>query len=48
MSAAIIFPLAAIAEIAGCFAFWAWWRLGASPIWLVPGLFVNRHAILTP
>ena len=39
MSAAIIFPLAAVAEIAGCFAFWAWWRLGASPIWLEPGLF---------
>lgn len=28
----------ALAEIAGCFAFWAVWRLGASPLWLVPGL----------
>src|SRR3712207_8659574 len=25
------------AEIAGCFAFWAWLRLGASAWWLVPG-----------
>jgi small multidrug resistance family-3 protein len=29
---------AAVAEIAGCFAFWAWLRLGRSPWWLVPGL----------
>lgn len=29
---------AALAEIAGCFAFWAWLRLGASPWWLVPGV----------
>lgn len=29
---------AAIAEIAGCFAFWAWLRLGKSPWWLVPGM----------
>lgn len=29
---------AAIAEIAGCFAFWAWLRLDRSPWWLVPGL----------
>jgi small multidrug resistance family-3 protein len=28
---------AAIAEIAGCFAFWAWLRLGKSIWWLVPG-----------
>lgn len=28
---------AAIAEIAGCFAFWAWLRLGKSPWWLIPG-----------
>jgi small multidrug resistance family-3 protein len=30
--------LAAIAEIAGCFAFWAWLRLGKSVWWLVPGV----------
>lgn len=29
---------AAIAEIAGCFAFWAWLRLGKSVWWLVPGM----------
>jgi len=29
---------AAFAEIAGCFAFWAWLRLGKSPLWLAPGL----------
>lgn len=29
---------AAVAEIAGCFAFWAWLRLDRSPLWLVPGL----------
>lgn len=28
---------AALAEIAGCFAFWAWLRLGKSVLWLVPG-----------
>ncbi|TKD51476.1 YnfA family protein [Sphingomonas baiyangensis] len=29
---------AALAEIAGCFAFWAWLRLGHSPWWVVPGM----------
>jgi len=29
---------AALCEIAGCYAFWAWLRLGKSPLWLVPGL----------
>lgn len=29
---------AAIAEIAGCFAFWAWLRLGKPAWWLVPGM----------
>jgi small multidrug resistance family-3 protein len=32
-----IYAAAALAEIAGCFALWAWWRLDASPMWLVPG-----------
>ncbi|TFF23212.1 YnfA family protein [Jiella endophytica] len=27
---------AAIAEIAGCFGFWAWLRLGRTALWLVP------------
>ena len=29
---------AAVAEIAGCFAFWAWLRLGHPAWWLLPGL----------
>jgi small multidrug resistance family-3 protein len=29
---------AAIAEIGGCFAFWAWLRLGRSVLWLIPGV----------
>lgn len=29
---------AALAEIAGCFAFWAWLRLDKSPLWLIPGV----------
>jgi len=34
----IVYAGAALAEIAGCFAFWAWLRLGASPWWLAPGM----------
>lgn len=29
---------AAFAEIAGCFSFWAWLRLGKTPLWTVPGI----------
>lgn len=32
-----IFALTALCEIAGCFAFWAWLRLGKSALWLIPG-----------
>ena len=32
-----IFIAAAFFEIAGCFAFWAWLRLGKSIWWLAPG-----------
>ena len=39
LNAAIAYPLAAVAEISGCSAIWAWWRLGASPLWLAPGIF---------
>ncbi|MCW2361580.1 MULTISPECIES: YnfA family protein [Sphingobium] len=35
---AFAFIGAALAEIAGCFAFWAWLRLDKSPLWLLPGL----------
>jgi small multidrug resistance family-3 protein len=32
------YVLAAVAEIAGCFAFWAWLRNGAPAWWLAPGM----------
>ncbi|CAK7255377.1 YnfA family protein [Shinella yambaruensis] len=38
MKSLLVFSLAALAEIAGCFAFWAWWRLDKSILWLVPGM----------
>lgn len=31
------FVAAAVLEIAGCYATWAWLRLGRSALWLVPG-----------
>ena len=34
----LVYPLAALFEIAGCFAFWACWRLEKSPLWLLPGM----------
>jgi small multidrug resistance family-3 protein len=41
--------LAAVAEIAGCFAFWAWLRLGRSALWVAPGIasLVVFAALLT-
>ncbi len=33
-----IYIAAALFEIGGCFAFWAWARLGKSVLWLVPGV----------
>ncbi|MBW3095875.1 YnfA family protein [Pseudohoeflea coraliihabitans] len=33
-----LYLAAALAEISGCFAFWAWLRLDRSILWLVPGL----------
>lgn len=49
---AILYCIAAVAEIAGCFAVWAWWR-GASALWLVPGgaalgLFAFALALTPP
>ena len=38
MAALGLYALAAAAEIAGCYAVWTWARLGASPVWLAPGL----------
>jgi small multidrug resistance family-3 protein len=38
MRSASIYVAAALAEIAGCFCFWAWLRLDRSVIWALPGL----------
>jgi small multidrug resistance family-3 protein len=38
MKTTLVYIGAAIAEIAGCFAFWGWLRLGKPVWWLVPGL----------
>lgn len=38
MSGFLIYPLAALCEIAGCYAFWAWWRLDKTALWLLPGM----------
>ena len=38
MHTAFVYICAALAEIAGCFAFWAWLRLGQPVWWLVPGV----------
>jgi small multidrug resistance family-3 protein len=38
MQAILFYCAAAIAEIAGCFAFWAWLRLERPMWWLIPGI----------
>jgi len=38
LSSLLFYVMAAVAELAGCFAFWAWLRLGKSPWWSVPGV----------
>lgn len=38
MPTALAFIGAAVAEIAGCFAFWAWLKLDKSAWWLAPGM----------
>lgn len=38
MSVWLIYALAALGEIGGCFSFWAWLRMG-KPVWLIlPGM----------
>lgn len=37
MTTIVSYRVAALAEIVGCFVFWAWLRLDKSPMWLVPG-----------
>jgi small multidrug resistance family-3 protein len=39
ITALLVYAAAALGEIAGCFAFWAWTRLDKSPLWLIPGFF---------
>lgn len=38
MQSFLIYFAAALAEIGGCFAFWAWLRSGSSALWLGPGV----------
>ena len=38
LTAYLVYAGAALAEIAGCFAFWAWLRNGQSAWWLAPGM----------
>jgi small multidrug resistance family-3 protein len=38
MRSLLWYSVAAAGEIAGCFAFWAWLRLGKSPLWTLAGI----------
>ncbi|WP_026082504.1 YnfA family protein [Mastigocladopsis repens] len=38
MQTLVFFLLAALGEISGCYAFWAWLRLGKSILWIFPGI----------
>lgn len=38
MKTYLVYTAGAFAEIAGCFAFWAWLRLDRSAWWLAPGI----------
>ena len=38
MRSFFVYVGAAVAEIAGCFAFWGWLRLGKPAWWLLPGM----------
>ncbi len=38
MNSILLYLLAAAGEIGGCFTFWAWLRMGKSPLWTVPGV----------
>lgn len=35
----LFFLLAALGELSGCYAFWAWQRLEKSILWIIPGIF---------
>jgi small multidrug resistance family-3 protein len=38
MRTTLVYVLAAFAEIAGCFSFWAWLRGHHSGLWAIPGI----------
>jgi small multidrug resistance family-3 protein len=38
MRSLVFFLLAALGEISGCYAFWAWLRLDRSILWIIPGI----------
>ena len=38
MTSFAFYAIAAVAEIIGCFAFWAWLRLDKSVYWILPGI----------
>ncbi len=38
MKSILWYLLAALGEIAGCFAFWAWLRMQKSLLWVLPGI----------
>ncbi|MCC8455966.1 hypothetical protein LMJ43_37510, partial [Streptomyces rochei] len=38
MQTFVFFLLAALGEISGCYAFWAWLRLDKSIFWIIPGI----------
>ena len=49
MSSLVLYIAAAIAEIAGCFAFWGWLRLDKNIYWTLPGLLaLVVFALLLP
>ena len=38
MTSFAFYAIAAVAEIIGCFTFWAWLRLDKSVYWILPGI----------
>jgi small multidrug resistance family-3 protein len=38
MTSLLWYSLAALGEIGGCFAFWAWLRMNRSPLCVIPGI----------
>lgn len=40
MTTVLLYLGAALAEIAGCFAFWAWLKLDKTMLWLIPGMLL--------